>query len=81
MLKSSIGLPQIQVSLRGASAREISRDALLEKVSQEREHRNYARKAVSASIFIQVYFSQCFCVFFSSIKLCCIKISQVFILF
>ncbi|KHG27780.1 E3 ubiquitin-protein ligase UPL7 -like protein [Gossypium arboreum] len=42
-----------QVSLRGASAREISRDALLEKVSQEREHRNYARKAASASIFIQ----------------------------
>ncbi|KAG4215952.1 hypothetical protein ERO13_A01G211500v2 [Gossypium hirsutum] len=42
-----------QVSLRGASASEISRDALLEKVSQEREHRNYARKAASASIFIQ----------------------------
>ncbi|XVE96542.1 hypothetical protein REPUB_Repub02eG0231500 [Reevesia pubescens] len=42
-----------QVSLRGASAKEISRDALLEKVSQEREHRNYARKAASASIFIQ----------------------------
>ncbi|KAE8721910.1 E3 ubiquitin-protein ligase UPL7 [Hibiscus syriacus] len=42
-----------QVSLRGASAREISRDALLEKVFQEREHRNYARKAASASIYIQ----------------------------
>ncbi|GMI80949.1 ubiquitin-protein ligase 7 [Hibiscus trionum] len=42
-----------QVSLRGASAKEISRDALLEKVSQEREHRNYARKAASASIYIQ----------------------------
>ncbi|XVF76313.1 hypothetical protein PTKIN_Ptkin13bG0256300 [Pterospermum kingtungense] len=42
-----------QVSLRGASTKEISRDALLEKVSQEREHRNYARKAASAAIFIQ----------------------------
>ncbi|XWS59572.1 hypothetical protein CRYUN_Cryun08bG0133600 [Craigia yunnanensis] len=42
-----------QVSLRGASAKEISRDALLEKVSQEREHRNYARRAASAAIFIQ----------------------------
>ncbi|XVE76066.1 hypothetical protein DITRI_Ditri12bG0142900 [Diplodiscus trichospermus] len=42
-----------QVSLRGASAKEISRDALLEKVSQEREQRNYARKAASAAIFIQ----------------------------
>lgn len=42
-----------QVSLRGASAREISRDALLEKVSQERELRSYARKATVAAIFIQ----------------------------
>ncbi|CAI0408176.1 unnamed protein product, partial [Linum tenue] len=42
-----------QVSLRGASAREISRDALLEKVSQERELRNYARRASAAAIFIQ----------------------------
>ncbi|EOY08056.1 E3 ubiquitin-protein ligase UPL7 isoform 3, partial [Theobroma cacao] len=42
-----------QVSLRGASAKEISRDALLEKVSQERENRNYARRAASAAIFIQ----------------------------
>ncbi|XP_022767204.1 E3 ubiquitin-protein ligase UPL7 isoform X2 [Durio zibethinus] len=42
-----------QVSLRGASAKEISRDALLEKVSQERENRNYARKAAYAAIFIQ----------------------------
>ncbi|XWS43492.1 hypothetical protein CRYUN_Cryun16bG0108700 [Craigia yunnanensis] len=42
-----------QVSLRGASAKEISKDALLEKVFQEREHRNYARRAASAAIFIQ----------------------------
>lgn len=42
-----------QVSLRGASAKEISRDALLEKVSQEREQRIYARRAAAAAIFIQ----------------------------
>ncbi|KAI3937413.1 hypothetical protein MKX01_040079 [Papaver californicum] len=42
-----------QVSLRGASAKEITRAALLEKVSQERELRNYTRKAASASLFIQ----------------------------
>ncbi|XP_038686154.1 E3 ubiquitin-protein ligase UPL7 isoform X2 [Tripterygium wilfordii] len=42
-----------QVSLRGASAREIARDALLEKVSQERELRSYARRANAAAIFIQ----------------------------
>ncbi|CAK7343318.1 unnamed protein product [Dovyalis caffra] len=42
-----------QVSLRGASAREISRDALLEKVSHERELRNYARRAAASAIFIQ----------------------------
>ncbi|WOH06132.1 hypothetical protein DCAR_0625555 [Daucus carota subsp. sativus] len=42
-----------QVSLRGASAKEISRDALLERVSQERELRNYTRKATSAALFIQ----------------------------
>ncbi|KAJ0087886.1 hypothetical protein Patl1_32315 [Pistacia atlantica] len=42
-----------QVSLRGASAKEISREALLEKVSQERELRNYARRATAAAIFIQ----------------------------
>lgn len=43
-----------QVSLRGASAREISRDALLEKLSQERELRSYVRRANAASLFIQV---------------------------
>lgn len=42
-----------QVSLRGASAKEITRDALLEKVSQERELRNYVRRATAAAIFIQ----------------------------
>ncbi|XP_057983844.1 E3 ubiquitin-protein ligase UPL7 isoform X2 [Malania oleifera] len=42
-----------QVSLRGASAKEITRDALLEKVSQERELRNYARQAARAALFIQ----------------------------
>ncbi|KAM2242414.1 hypothetical protein ACFX1S_009374 [Malus domestica] len=42
-----------QVSLRGASAKEITRDALLEKVSQERELRQYARRATVAALFIQ----------------------------
>ncbi|XP_059667525.1 E3 ubiquitin-protein ligase UPL7 isoform X2 [Cornus florida] len=42
-----------QVSLRGASTKEISRDALLEKVSQERELRNYTRRATAAALFIQ----------------------------
>ncbi|XP_002528627.3 E3 ubiquitin-protein ligase UPL7 isoform X1 [Ricinus communis] len=42
-----------QVSLRGASAREISRDALLEKVYHERELRSYARRATASAIFIQ----------------------------
>ncbi|XP_076938832.1 E3 ubiquitin-protein ligase UPL7-like isoform X2 [Bidens hawaiensis] len=42
-----------QVSLRGASAKEITRDALLEKVAQEREFRNYMRRATTASLFIQ----------------------------
>ncbi|PKI72552.1 hypothetical protein CRG98_007074 [Punica granatum] len=42
-----------QVSLRGASAREITRDALLEKVSQERELRSYVRRANAAALFIQ----------------------------
>ncbi|CAK9143005.1 unnamed protein product [Ilex paraguariensis] len=45
-----------QVSLRGASAKEISRDALLERVSQERELRNYTRRATAAALFIQVQF-------------------------
>ncbi|KAF7148688.1 hypothetical protein RHSIM_Rhsim03G0085000 [Rhododendron simsii] len=42
-----------QVSLRGASAKEITRDALLERVSQERELRNYTRRAAAAAVFIQ----------------------------
>ncbi|PON56137.1 HECT domain containing protein [Parasponia andersonii] len=42
-----------QVSLRGASAKEITRDALLQKVSQERELRHYAKRATAAAIFIQ----------------------------
>lgn len=42
-----------QVSLRGASAKEITRDALVQKVIQERELRQYARKAAAASLFIQ----------------------------
>lgn len=42
------------MSLRGASAREISRDALLEKVSHERELRSYARRATAAALFVQV---------------------------
>ncbi|KAK1389569.1 hypothetical protein POM88_017747 [Heracleum sosnowskyi] len=47
------GPRQHQVSLRGASAKEITRDALLERVSQERELRNYTRRATSAALFIQ----------------------------
>ncbi|CAM8916889.1 unnamed protein product [Rhodiola kirilowii] len=42
-----------QVSLRGASAKEITRDALLQRVAQERELREYTRRATTASIFIQ----------------------------
>ncbi|KAL7092159.1 hypothetical protein ACP275_12G148300 [Erythranthe tilingii] len=42
-----------QVSLRGASAKEITRDALLERVNQERELRNYARRANAAVVLIQ----------------------------
>lgn len=42
-----------QVSLRGASAKEITRDALLQKVSHERELRNYTRRATTAAVFIQ----------------------------
>ncbi|KAF4403288.1 hypothetical protein G4B88_007934 [Cannabis sativa] len=42
-----------QVSLRGASAKEITRDALLQKVSQERELRHYAKRATAAAIFVQ----------------------------
>lgn len=43
-----------QVSLRGSSAKEISRDALLEKVYQEREIRNFNRRATAAALFVQV---------------------------
>ncbi|KAL9238927.1 hypothetical protein vseg_013294 [Gypsophila vaccaria] len=42
-----------QVSLRGSSSREITRNALLEKVSHERELRNFARRATAAALFIQ----------------------------
>ncbi|GAB4833514.1 E3 ubiquitin-protein ligase upl7 [Ancistrocladus abbreviatus] len=42
-----------QVSLRGASAKEITRDALLEKVSYERELRNFTRRATAATLCIQ----------------------------
>ncbi|XP_023539229.1 E3 ubiquitin-protein ligase UPL7 isoform X2 [Cucurbita pepo subsp. pepo] len=42
-----------QVSLRGASAKEITRDALVQKVIQERELRQYARKAAASALFIQ----------------------------
>ncbi|XP_011621572.1 E3 ubiquitin-protein ligase UPL7 isoform X1 [Amborella trichopoda] len=41
------------VSLRGASAKEITRDALLEKVSRERELRNHARRTGAAALIIQ----------------------------
>lgn len=44
----------VQVSLRGASAKEITRDALLDRVNQERELRNYARRAKAAALLIQV---------------------------
>ncbi|KAL5704766.1 HECT-type E3 ubiquitin transferase [Ranunculus cassubicifolius] len=42
-----------QVSMRGASAKEISRDDLIDKVSKERELRNYSRKSSAAALFIQ----------------------------
>ncbi|XP_027350463.1 E3 ubiquitin-protein ligase UPL7 isoform X2 [Abrus precatorius] len=42
-----------QVSLRGASEKEITRDDLLQKVSRERELRNYAKRAAAAALFIQ----------------------------
>ncbi|KAG0485895.1 hypothetical protein HPP92_009763 [Vanilla planifolia] len=51
---SHVGRSEIsQVSLRGASAREISRNALLEKVVHERQLRNFTRRASAAAIFIQ----------------------------
>ncbi|GFQ02361.1 E3 ubiquitin-protein ligase upl7 [Phtheirospermum japonicum] len=43
----------IVVSLRGASAKEITRDALIERVNQERELRSYTRRANTAVMFIQ----------------------------
>lgn len=42
-----------KVSLRGASAKEITRDALLEKAAQERAVRSEARKIASAAQLIQ----------------------------
>ncbi|KAL1199296.1 E3 ubiquitin-protein ligase UPL7 [Cardamine amara subsp. amara] len=42
-----------KVSLRGASNGEISRDAFLAKVLQERELRSYARRANAAALYIQ----------------------------
>ncbi|KAF3624115.1 E3 ubiquitin-protein ligase UPL7 [Capsicum annuum] len=42
-----------KVSLRGSSAKEISRDVLLEKVSQERALRNFTRRANAAARLIQ----------------------------
>lgn len=48
-----ISAPRKEVSLRGASAKEISRDALLQKVSQERELRKFTRRASAAALFIQ----------------------------
>uniref|UniRef100_A0A1D1Z229 HECT-type E3 ubiquitin transferase n=1 Tax=Anthurium amnicola TaxID=1678845 RepID=A0A1D1Z229_9ARAE len=44
---------QQQVSLRGASAKDITRDVLLHNVSQEREVRSYKRRALAAVLFIQ----------------------------
>ncbi|GFP85781.1 E3 ubiquitin-protein ligase upl7 [Phtheirospermum japonicum] len=41
------------VSLRGASAKEITRDALIERVNQERELRSNTRRANAAVMFIQ----------------------------
>ncbi|WVZ60129.1 hypothetical protein U9M48_010188 [Paspalum notatum var. saurae] len=42
-----------QVSLRGSSAREITRDALLQKVSEERQLRSHHRRAAAAALSIQ----------------------------
>uniref|UniRef100_A0A0E0D4M4 HECT-type E3 ubiquitin transferase n=1 Tax=Oryza meridionalis TaxID=40149 RepID=A0A0E0D4M4_9ORYZ len=41
------------VSLRGSSAREITRDALLQKVSEERQLRSHLRRAAAAALSIQ----------------------------
>ncbi|CAI9097863.1 OLC1v1034376C1 [Oldenlandia corymbosa var. corymbosa] len=42
-----------QVSLRGASAKELSREELIQKVSQQRELRNHIRRATAAALLIQ----------------------------
>ncbi|KAL3681995.1 hypothetical protein R1sor_000017 [Riccia sorocarpa] len=42
-----------KVSLRGASAKEVSRDALLEKVAQERASRLLVRKSAAAALLVQ----------------------------
>ncbi|RYR53048.1 hypothetical protein Ahy_A06g027912 isoform C [Arachis hypogaea] len=47
------GTRKQQVSLRGASAKEITRDVLLEKVNRERELRNHAKRAAAAALLIQ----------------------------
>ena len=47
-------LSLLQVSLRGSSAREITRDALLQKVSEERQLRSHLRRAAAAALSIQV---------------------------
>ena len=44
----------LQVSLRGSSSREITRDALLQKVSEERQLRSHLRRAAAAALSIQV---------------------------
>ncbi|CAM6107607.1 unnamed protein product [Calypogeia fissa] len=42
-----------KVSLRGASAKEVSRDVLLEKVAQERASRLLAKKTAASALLIQ----------------------------
>jgi hypothetical protein len=42
------------VSLRGSSAKEITRDALLQKVSEERQLRSHLRRAAAAALTVQV---------------------------
>jgi hypothetical protein len=50
----TVHFPHLQVSLRGSSAREITRDALLQKVSEERQLRSHLRRAAAAALSIQV---------------------------
>ena len=45
-----------QVSLRGASAKEQSRDELLGRVAHERAIRSLAKQAASSALLIQVGF-------------------------